>query len=378
MKALFVHGLGSDKNSTTGKNIKSILNEYNIDVITESFDLLNPTETMRRIRSYSNSVDYIIGTSLGGFYVLAETNSVSKIVINPCMLPSIEIPKLENVSDNLIAEWEKMEDDTYSSVDGEMRTVTFGAFGSNDELFSYKSEFMKIYGRKIKGFNNHVYLSAKHKMSYDELEYSLLVALEYFDNLIKPMTESRLLERYVNIFTRNEDDEELIQKWGERIYSMLNEAYKPIGGLLGCNSYEDLVHDSDMWKFEVKNNRILSVFIYSTRRGGRKLQYVTAEKDSSGKMSADGKKSLYRICEDDKKFIDRMFWGEVSEAIEHIYVNKIGITKVPAEMAQKLLKDKPFISIDFDGFHYTRKIGNEIVTKLMIGDTQVISDLIDD
>lgn len=95
-------------------------------------------------------------------------------------------------------------------------------------------------------------------------------------------------------------------------------------------------------------------------------------------MSADGKKSLYRICEDDKKFIDRMFWGEVSEAIEHIYVNKIGITKVPAEMAQKLLKDKPFISIDSDGFHYTRKIGNEIVTKIMIGDTQVISDLIND
>ena len=41
----------------------------------------------------------VIGSSLGGFYALSCNTSVCKIVINPCMDPAVEIPKLTDVPD---------------------------------------------------------------------------------------------------------------------------------------------------------------------------------------------------------------------------------------------------------------------------------------
>lgn len=39
--------------------------------------------------------------------IFFETTSIPKIVINPCMFPSIEIPKLTTISDDLIKKWER-------------------------------------------------------------------------------------------------------------------------------------------------------------------------------------------------------------------------------------------------------------------------------
>ena len=38
-----------------------------------------------------------------------------------------------------------------------------------------------------------------------------------------------------------------------------------------------------------------------------------------------------------------------------------------AEIAQKIMKDKPFVKIHDDGFHYDRIIGGEVHTKIMVG-----------
>ena len=94
MKALFVHGLCSDKNSKTGGFVKEILKSRDFEVLTDTFDLLKPEETLGKIRTYAAQVDMLIGTSLGAFYVLAaDTNAtpIRKIVLNPCMFPSIVI-----------------------------------------------------------------------------------------------------------------------------------------------------------------------------------------------------------------------------------------------------------------------------------------------
>ena len=53
--------------------------------------------------------------------------------------------------------------------------------------------------------------------------------------------------------------------------------------------------------------------------------------------------------------------------MEHIYIDKHGAIPIPAEVAQQLLEDKPFIKIHDDGFHYDRYIDGEVHTKIMVG-----------
>lgn len=76
MKALFIHRLNSDKDSTTGKIVKRILSDFGIDVVLETFDLLNPASVIEKIDERVSEVDLLIGYSLGGFYVLCKQLSV--------------------------------------------------------------------------------------------------------------------------------------------------------------------------------------------------------------------------------------------------------------------------------------------------------------
>ena len=66
---------------------------------------------------------------------------------------------------------------------------------------------------------------------------------------------------------------------------------------------------------------------------------------------------------------NRCAWSEVSEAMEHIML-KNGAMPIPSTVAQKLLKDKEFVSLDKDGYHYTRSIGGAFVTKLCVGNIE--------
>lgn len=184
MRALFVHGLNSDKNSSTGKIVKEVLADLGIEVIVDTFDLLDPSATREKIKTFVPKINFLIGHSLGGFYVLAETSSVAKIVINPCMFPSAEIPNLARVPDELKKRWERMEDVTYTDyVDAEMRSCAFGIFAKSDELFSYLDTFKDFYGRPSAGKINYVSVEGGHRLGRDGLELPLTEAVSYFENL---------------------------------------------------------------------------------------------------------------------------------------------------------------------------------------------------
>ena len=77
-KILFIHGLGSDKNSDTGKMVKEILKDYGT-VDAETYDLLDIGTTFRKLYDKINYEDYtmVVGHSFGGFYTLL-TNTFSK------------------------------------------------------------------------------------------------------------------------------------------------------------------------------------------------------------------------------------------------------------------------------------------------------------
>ena len=168
---LYIHGLNSDKNSTTFLTLKSHFLDF--EWHTETFDLLSPSVATKQIDDIikRKNITTIVASSLGAFYGLNIRNSLAKILINPCLIPSIELPKLgENIDVDV---FEKMETDIYSNIDSELRICTLGIFGDNDELFDYSQLFTKLY-RRVQRVNG------GHKLDDKTLISSVQVGFDYF------------------------------------------------------------------------------------------------------------------------------------------------------------------------------------------------------
>lgn len=65
-KALFIHGLNSDKNSSIWQVVKALLEKHGIELIVPSLDILNPEKTLQEVNSLikEQNVSLIIGHSM--------------------------------------------------------------------------------------------------------------------------------------------------------------------------------------------------------------------------------------------------------------------------------------------------------------------------
>ena len=165
-----------------------------------------------------------------------------------------------------------------------------------------------------------------------------------------------LKEHYVTIWDQREEKE----KYLDVVWDILQFSYAKIGGVQGTTK-EELLNPEIMWKMVRRNNKIVSVVMYKTT-GGRKV--VLAGSDGT----PEGKKGLYDTLAEDIKLQDRNTWAEVSGAMEHIYINKLGGIPIPNDKAEKVLKQlgKEINKLE-DGYHYTRIIGDSEHTKIMVG-----------
>ena len=367
---LYIHGLNSSGNSRTGK----LLEEY----LGQGYKVFHPTFpqdadaalAQAKNEIHKNNIDIVVASSLGGFIALKLRN-VMKIVINPCMVPSVELPKL-GVDDVTVGRYAQLEKSLLSGIDAEEREITFGVFASHDELFSYKSLFTKYY-------NNVSSMNDGHRISPMNIK-NIIVPLVY--NIVKvvrpelakklggvvAMHESfqqqeveyivchkHLNEAFVNALTKED-----MMKYADDVWKILQDSYKYCGGLLGMKDVNQLIDESDMWKMVRRNGKINCVVIYSFKRGGRKLCYGGTD------GTPQGKADFYKIMQEDINLKDRKAWAEVSEKMEHLYL-KNGPVPIPSSIAKQILYDKEFVDYDKDGYHYTRYIGGVLATKIMVG-----------
>ena len=169
MKILLVQ-IKDFENSLENK-IKFFFERKNFEVISKTFDLLETAMIPEILLIDSVSIDYMIGVGLAGFFVLSETNSNSKIVINPWMSPSQKLSQKRTVSNDLLRTVKKIETKTYNWVDAKMRVATYGIFSPNAGSCD-KEMFLKTYGRNMNGVDN--YSMEEHLCS------ELANALKYF------------------------------------------------------------------------------------------------------------------------------------------------------------------------------------------------------
>ena len=185
---LYVHGLGGSKESTTCKNLREILTDCTI--YAENFDLFDVQGTQDKIEKIiqENNIGTLIGSSFGAFYVLSRKATPFRVVINPCMSPSKEIPVLDkSIPENVVKELFTLEAKTYGfkiynhgEITSAMKNTTYGIFGTDDELFSYKEFFSRIYSDYSMYKENMFFVNeGHHKLTKEQLKPAINKAFEF-------------------------------------------------------------------------------------------------------------------------------------------------------------------------------------------------------
>lgn len=156
---LYIHGYGGNGSSRTAQALRMYLAE-NYKIFEPCFPL-DPTEALILAKEViqTKGIDIVVASSLGAFTAF-QLHGVPKIVINPCLYPSKELPKQAKVSEEILrnfSEMEKQFDEWITEIgdwdSGKLgvleRMWTYGVFSTNDELFSFKDEFAKHYGHVL-------------------------------------------------------------------------------------------------------------------------------------------------------------------------------------------------------------------------------------
>lgn len=165
MKVLNIHGYkGSAENSAciTLKNLGHEVISPQIDYDSESPEKI--LDDLRKI-FLENKPDYIVGTSLGGFFaLLLSRENIPTVLVNPCLKPSVTLSELGyEIDETRKTELLKAEN-MIEKMD--CRNIT-AIIGGQDEIISYHDYTKKV----IK--NNYVVPEGKHSGATLNLDYWL-------------------------------------------------------------------------------------------------------------------------------------------------------------------------------------------------------------
>ena len=178
-KILYVYGYGSNSNdSSTMKVVKEVVKELGYELISIKYDQEDPDCGLNVLEAYirNNNIKYVIGHSLGGFMTLCINENVKKIVINPCMKPHLELPKLGKISSNTIYEYEYLDGWLRSGDNTPWVRQTediMGLFGDHDELFSYYDSFKNVYPRAY-------YINSDHRPKVESFTNDIKTKIKEF------------------------------------------------------------------------------------------------------------------------------------------------------------------------------------------------------
>lgn len=96
-KVLYVYGYGGSSESASVGKLKSCLPEADFEVMCWNYPQRDCRAAIRFLehRIKKNHIDIVVGSSLGAFVAMCLKVTCQKIIINPCLVPTIELPKLQ-------------------------------------------------------------------------------------------------------------------------------------------------------------------------------------------------------------------------------------------------------------------------------------------
>lgn len=161
-KVLYIYGYGSTEKSETAKNLQEVLGD-DFEIVSFRYNQEDPLRSICYFQDViaTEGIDLVIGSSLGGFFAIASRNYVPIIVINPCLCPSYELPKIGCPSE--IAHRYNDAEMMLENFENDEREYCFGFFGTHDELIDYRRTFGIRFG-------SYAEFNAGHRPTKEELK----------------------------------------------------------------------------------------------------------------------------------------------------------------------------------------------------------------
>ena len=370
MKIIYIHGFNSGPNTETGNKIK----EQYPNTIIANYDFKNAYNARKDldkiIKDNIKEDILLVGSSLGGFWsnYMSEIYKLPCILINPATNPTLSLFKYlgtnTNYSTNLKYEFTNYDFASYhnfSLVKSNLFKIII--LSKNDTVLDYKiaEKFYKNY--KIY-YNNDGHSLKDYTLLYKCIEeYN-----NYLCHLYNNCDDTTVKENYKNLF-----DTEEKQKYADEVWDLIQNSYKPIGGIKGngFKNKEDMINNISFWKLYIKDNKIIAVILYKDKNGRKSVAGGTDG-------SADGKKQFIKMKQDD--LLLKRSYSEVSDKVlSNIYRNTpdfinyvipfndvVSILNVPIKKPTSndvyLLKYP-----ELKDYFYMREINDEWITKIMIG-----------
>ena len=186
--ALYIHGFMGNPKGGTFETLNKTLKNWDVHSIPFPELHTDISKTHLLIKNYckENNIELLVGASLGAFYVLQYEDLINKLVINPCMYPSIEIPKLKDrttgesirLSEKVLSDLRIME--KYENISEEQKKRTFGIFAKDDELFHFKDSFDKLFGSQNSQKPSSILINGHHSIEEEYLTGGLQQAEQFF------------------------------------------------------------------------------------------------------------------------------------------------------------------------------------------------------
>lgn len=193
MNILYIYGYGSNSHSETAKLIQEVFCHDTVFCIDYPQDDVRTAIELLQNFVDENRIELVIASSYGAFVALF-LNNVVKILINPCMSPSVELPKIG--ADPQVVQSATEYEMKMNEIPNAIGLVTFGLFSDHDELLGKRYwEMFKQYGhaREIR--------LCGHKANRDMLEKELLPCIDDMFNMCLLMPPG-VQKRYKDILSR--------------------------------------------------------------------------------------------------------------------------------------------------------------------------------
>jgi len=169
-----------------------------------------------------------------------------------------------------------------------------------------------------------------------------------------------LQERILNLTSPAEK-----QKYVDIVWDMLQKSYANVGGFLSAADKQTLIDTTSLWKLVRRNkNEITAVNLYRDQFGKKTM--------ASGTNGTRQGLIDYRTLKNDDARLKRS-WCEASGPVEKMLDKTPGMNPIPNKYAA-YLTGKEILSLNDDGYHYTRMIMGEPHQKKLYGSLKINSN----
>lgn len=143
---LFIYGYGGSPASNTCAMLREYLPKEDYKVLCFSYPQEDCAASVEFLNGkiVSEGVDLVIGSSLGGFIALCLDTDIPRIVLNPCMVPTVELPKLKPYPGHI--GFGPPSEDVLETYRGFETGVNSGAFTSNSRVLGMFAENDELLG----------------------------------------------------------------------------------------------------------------------------------------------------------------------------------------------------------------------------------------